>query len=80
MRYNLFRFYDQRSIIQMLNVDSGRDVLQQGSLFITNLRRDDDLKSSVNTGLLKLDPLDSEKINLGCALTQHPSGHTLKMT
>lgn len=64
----------------MLNVDSGRDVLQRGSLFITNLRRDDDLKSSVNTGLLKLDPLDSEKMNLECALTQHPSGHTLKMT
>lgn len=80
MRYNLFRFYGQRSIIQMLNVDSDRDVLQRGSLFITNLRRDDDLKSSVNTGLLKLDPLDSEKMNLECALTQHPSGHTLKMT
>lgn len=64
----------------MLNVDSGRDVLQRGSLFITNLRRDDDLKSSVNTGLLKLDPLDSEKMNRECALTQHPSGHTLKMT
>jgi len=40
----------QRSIIQMLNEDSGRDVLQQGSLFVTILGRDDDLKFCVNTG------------------------------